>query len=85
MTNQSTKQRLYTEREKTRHTTHWDLDYLPIEEVESYYFQPPAKKRVPADAPPDKKMSQRRLGLVLIGIGIGLFAAALAFGRFLGG
>lgn len=84
MTNQSTKQRLHTEREKVRHTTHWDLDYLPLEEVENYYFLPPAKKRVPRDTSNRKQMDQRRLGLVLIGIGVGLFAAALALGRFLG-
>lgn len=85
MANQSSKQRLYTEREKVRHTTHWDLDYLPIEEVENYYVHHPAKERGTGDTPPKKIIDQRRLGLVLIGIGAGLFAAALAFGRFLGG
>lgn len=85
MADQSTKQRLYTEREKARHTTHWDLDYLPIEEVENYYFQNPTNKPDPKAALPKKTMDQRRLGLVLIGIGTGLFAAALVLGRFLGG
>jgi len=84
MTQQSTKQRLYTEREKVRHTTHWDMDYLPIEEVESYYFLPPEKEQAHRGTPRSKKMDQRRLGLALIGIGAGLFAAALALGRFWG-
>jgi len=85
MANQSAKKRLYTEREKVRHTTHWDLDYLPIEEVENYYFQNPTNKRDPRAAFPKKTMDQRRLGLILIGIGAGLFAVALVLGRFLGG
>jgi len=85
MANQTPKQRLFTEREKVRHTTHWDLDYLPIEEVEGYYFQHPAKKQAHGVAPPKKLSSQRKLGLVLIGIGAGLFAVAVVLGRLWGG
>lgn len=84
MESQSTKRRLYTEREKVRHTTHWDMDYLPIEEVERYYFQHPSQKQGTRDAAPKKTMNQRRLGLVLICIGAGLFAAALTLGRLVG-
>lgn len=85
MANQSTKQRLYTEREKVRHTTHWDLDYLPVEEVENYYFQNPTKKPAPKATLPKKIRDQRRLGLALIVIGTGLFAVAVVLGRLSGG
>ena len=85
MAQRPTKQRLHTEPEKVRHTTHWDLDYLPIEEVEHYYFQHPAKTGRNGAKPLKKKTAQRRLGLVLIGAGAGLFAAAIALGRLLGG
>jgi len=84
MTRQSNKQRLYTEREKVRHTTHWDLDYLPREEVENYYFLHPEKKEAYRGKPPEKKVEHRKLGVVLIVIGAGLFAAALVLGRLFG-
>jgi hypothetical protein len=31
------KPRIYMEEAKRRHTTHWDIDYLPREEVEALY------------------------------------------------
>jgi len=31
------KPRVYKESEKVQHTTHWDMDYLPMEEVEALY------------------------------------------------
>lgn len=43
------KPRVYKETEKVRHTTHWDLDYLPLEEVEALYAKadigPASEKR----------------------------------------
>lgn len=31
------KPRIYREAEKVQHTTHWDMDYLPLKEVEALY------------------------------------------------
>jgi len=31
------KPRVYKESEKVQHTTHWDMDYLPLKEVEALY------------------------------------------------
>lgn len=31
------KPRVYKESEKLRHTSHWDIDYLPLKEVEALY------------------------------------------------
>lgn len=78
------KKRLYTEREKVRHTTHWDMDYLPKEALESYFFQAPigSGKNVPERKDARR---QRRVGGVLIGVGVALFACAVFLGRFISG
>jgi len=76
------KKRIYAEREKIRHTTHWDMDYLPREVVERQYLNPPAGggRIVPRK---ENGRQQRRLGLVLIGVGLALFACAVLLGRFI--
>lgn len=78
------KKLLYTEREKIRHTTHWDLDYLPIEEVEHYHFKASTSrgKKTPREK---KDRSQRWLGLVLMAAGVVLFACAILLGRYFSG
>jgi hypothetical protein len=78
------KKRLYTEREKIRHTTHWDLDYLPIEAVERAYLQASTSRDKKA---PRKKSDRRQrwLGLVLMAAGVALFGCAVLLGRYFTG
>ena len=45
------KARVYKESEKIDHTTHWDMDYLPLKEVEALYRG--------ADGKPDSNASPR--------------------------
>jgi hypothetical protein len=82
MGRETRKRRIYAEREKIRHTTHWDMDYLPREVVERQYLKPPIGSGKTA---PQKEngRQQRRLGLVLMGVGAALFACAVLLGRFL--
>jgi hypothetical protein len=78
------KKLLYTEREKIRHTTHWDLDYLPIEAVEHSYLQAATSrdKKAPREKP---VRSQGWLGLVLMAAGVTLVACAVLLGRYFTG
>jgi hypothetical protein len=75
---------LYTEREKIRHTTHWDLDYLPIEAVERSYLQASTSRAKKASRKKSDR-SQRWLGLVLLAAGVVLFACAVLLGRYFTG
>ena len=78
------KKRLHTEPEKVRQTTHWDMDYLPREAVDTYCF-----KTGSGDAgmvPPNlNRRAQGRLGLGLIAAGSALLLAAVAAGRWFSG
>ena len=78
------KKHLYTEREKIRHTTHWDLDYLPREEIEAYCVRA-APERI-SNTPRDlSRRRQGRVGLGLIAAGLLLLGCAVAAGRLLSG
>ena len=78
------KKRLRVEREKIRHTTHWDLDYLPKEVVAEWYRKTSAGTGKTAP-PTEDRRRQRRLGLVLMGAGAALLAGAILLGRFIAG
>ena len=79
------KTRIYAEREKIRHTTHWDMDYLPREVVERQYLKPPTGSVKPFSQKENGRQQRSRLGLVLIGVGVALFAGAVLLGRFISG
>lgn len=76
------KKRIYAEREKIRHTTHWDMDYLQREVVARQYLKPPVGSGK-IDPQKENGRQKRRLGLMLIGFGSALFAGAVLLGRFL--
>lgn len=46
MRRQAKKWRVYEESEKTRETTHWDLDYLPTVEIDALRQSTADRKRV---------------------------------------
>ena len=80
----SAKQRVTVERDKLRQTTHWDMDYLPLESVEHLY----SRKRVDtADTAPRESLprttSNRRLGVICILAGVVLLIITLALAGFL--
>ena len=76
------KPRVYKETAKVRHTTHWDMDYLPLKEVDALYAKaddspaPAAKEKARPDS---ERLGRyfRRLPLWLV-----LLAVVLLFGRF---
>jgi len=78
------KKRLYTEREKVRQTTHWDMDYLPLEKVAGYYrhLESGSKKTVRPNLP---KQHRAYLGLGLIAAGLLLLLGAVLAARLLAG
>ena len=77
------KKRIYAEREKIRHTTHWDMDYLPREVVARQYLKKPPVDSGKTALLKKGGRQQRCLGFVLIGIGSALFAGAVLLGRFM--
>ena len=40
MTTENGKKRVALEQDKVRQTSHWDLDYLPLKEVDALYDRP---------------------------------------------
>ena len=69
------KKRLYFEDVKTRHTTHWDLDYLSLVELDSMYGQ---KSREEGAGDRKRKWSRPKiLAAVLVGASTVLLAALL--------
>lgn len=76
------KPRVYKESEKVRHTTHWDIDYLPLKEVEALYAKadkkPAPEKRHPTWLQREKLARLfKRLPAWLI-----VLIVILLFGRF---
>jgi hypothetical protein len=76
------KPRVYKETEKVQHTTHWDMDYLPLKEVEALYGSSdsqPASKAAPQTWLKGEKLTHffKRLPLWLT-----VLIVILLFGRF---
>ena len=76
------KPRIYREAEKVQHTTHWDMDYLPLEEVEALYKGADSQPASNVLHPPWLKKEKlagwfKRLPLWLI-----VLIVILLFGRF---
>jgi hypothetical protein len=81
----SSPKHIYAEREKLMHTSHWDMDYLSIPEIDALYGQQPRSEHSLEKAPvPDKQpLSRRQAGLMLIVVGLALLLAGLGLGRLL--
>jgi len=73
------KTRIFKEQAKDRHTTHWDMDYLPRKEVEALYAKSDGqRKKRKADTEGDPG----RIGWTLILVGLGLLILSLVLIRF---
>ena len=83
MPSKTRKNRVALERDKLRNTSHWDLDYLPLHEVEALFA---GQARHRNDAGPVKRpgrsISRRVLGLLCVAAGLGFLAVALIAARF---
>lgn len=80
------KKRVALEETKVRQTTHWDLDYLPRDEVEALYARDASRPvEAPETKPARKPMTPRRLGIICIAAGLGMLALAVAAARCLSG
>ena len=78
------KPRVTVERDKLRQTTHWDMDYLPLESVERLYGRKGVKTADTASfEPPPRTTSSRRLGVICILAGVVLLIITLALAGFL--
>lgn len=68
---------------KERHTTHWDLDYLPRDEVEELMNQPrkdapPPERQVKEDDEPIETMENpRRIAALLLLGAVALFTIGI--------
>ena len=67
MINPHKKHRIYKEEAKDRHTTHWDMDYLPQKEVDDLYAHP--REKTPLSSQKGSH-DPGRMGVVLIIAGI---------------
>lgn len=69
------KRRVYQEEVKTRHTAHWDWDYLSWEEIERRLKD--AGVKTEQQTPPIKKIQKKRRSTYGIWIGLGLLTVAM--------
>ncbi len=76
------KERVRLEREKLRSTSHWDLDYLPWQDVEDYFSEHAhqANNTISPDRKP-KGMISHNLGLVCLIAGLVLLVLAVLAGQ----
>ena len=77
------RQRVFVEGEKKRYTSHWDLDHLPLEEIEKLHSRPAQAGPQAAEKTPARPAASRLTALSLIGGGILLLLLAIALNRFL--
>ena len=71
------KRRVYQEEAKTRQTSHWDWDYLPLSTLERLASR---EKPSPTDAPSDAGRGRRiKMALACIAAGTLLMAALLGY------
>ena len=83
MTNQAPSKRVTLEENKVRQTTHWDMDYLPLKEVERLHTREGAPAdEATASVPRAPRASNRRIGLICIATGAGLLVLTLAIVRW---
>ena len=86
MPERSLKKRVSLEESKVRQTTHWDMDYLPRDEVQALYARGASRSAEAfSSVPSPKTLSPGQLGVICIVIGIGLLIVAAAASRFLSG
>lgn len=77
--------RVYYEPEKVRATSHWDLDYMPLKEVEAHFAQLSEQNEADSKTKSkDLKLSGFWLGLILMAIGIALIVIVVLVGRYSG-
>lgn len=69
------KHRVYKEKGKIKRVTHWDMDYLPKEEINDLYAQNRGVSH--RETQPEPRSGGKKLALMLIGMGLALLAGAL--------
>ena len=78
------KKRVTYERDKIRQVSHWDFDYLSMDEVEGLYARSkPTADRTRRRKHPRKPLTSRRLGLLCIATGVALLLLTVAAVRLL--
>ena len=73
------KTRIYKDQAKDRHTTHWDMDYLPRKEVDALYAESEKKQHKKES---DMEGDPTRIGWTLIIAGVVLLIMSLLLIRF---
>jgi hypothetical protein len=78
------KRRVVLEEGKIRRTTHWDMDYLPLRQVDALYERPSVHPGEPPAESPPETTTNRRWGLICILAGLGLLGLAVSLARWWG-
>lgn len=77
----SKKTHVHLESEKARHTSHWDMDYLPLKELKSLYRRRMNySDRRSLDSPSYLRL-KRRLGWALVASALAMLALVALIGR----
>ena len=77
MKNGLEKMRVYKEKGKIQRVTHWDLDYLPMDEILDLYKQKEEHQPPKGATGPATGKSNLKLSLLLIAAGLVLLAGSL--------
>ena len=72
---------VFTESGKIHQITHWDMDYLPKEEIEALYR--PAIKPMPRNVSDPVRRPRTRLALILMGSGVLLLLLSIGLAAHL--
>jgi hypothetical protein len=77
------KKKIFEEHIKTRHTTHWDWDYLPLRELEAlagkHLNEVQEKKGHRFEAHPKTSSKQALWGVFLIVLSLGIMVMVLLY------
>ena len=81
MSDQKRPKYVFKENGKIRQVTHWDLDYLPKEEIEALYRQETTPS--PLDLPESSHRPNTQLALVFMGFSLLLLLLSIGLASYL--
>ena len=78
----SKEKHVHLEREKARCTSHWDMDYMPLQKMRALYRRKAQWSAAEKSVESQPSRSHKRLGVALILAGLALLGVAALLGRW---